>query len=248
MAKYGSSSAGFLLVGGDNVLGVTTALSDSQNAATAPTHALGDVWPESLPTGVMSATIEASGLYDDVAGSINDAHAGNVGSSQVVCWNFSGDATGNAFNGVEGAYTASYVRGSAVGELHTARGVYDVTGKLDTDGVILHTLSAETAAYDTDTSDQQDNAASSSAGGAGYLQITALALGGYDSVTHTVRHSADDITYATLLSFTTDTAASTAERVAVTGTVNRYTSMSMAWVGSGSSQSVTAFVGFKRDA
>lgn len=248
MAKYGSSSAGFLLVGGDNVLGVTTLLADSQGASTAATQSLGDAWPESLPTGVRNATVDASGLYDDAAGSINDAHAANVGTSQVVCWNLSGDTTGNAFHGVEGAYTASYVRGTSVGELHTAKGVYDVSGKLDTDGVILHTLSAETANYNTDTSGEQDNGASSSAGGAGYVQCTALTLGGYTSVTHTVRHSADDITYTTLLSFTTITASSTAERVAVSGTVNRYISCSGTFVGSGSGPSVTSFIGFKRDA
>lgn len=82
-------------------------------------------------------------------------------------------------------------------------------------------------------------------GGNGYLQVTALTLGGYTNVVVKVRHSADDVTYADLLSFVAVTAVG-AQKVAVAGTVNRYLAASHAFGGAGSGQSVTYFAGFAR--
>jgi len=248
MAKYGSSNVGFVLIGGYDVLGVTRSMSDAITASTEASDALGDAWRETLPTGVVSAAVEADGLYDDATGSINDLLADNQQTSRVMTWSLSSAAVGGAFDGVEGVFGASYSRGSKVGELHKAKANYEVSGKYDARGVILHALSAETADWDTETSGQQDNAASSSAGGAAYVQCTALTLGGYTSVTITVRDSSDDITYGDLVAFTAITAAPAAERVTVSGTVERYTAMQGVFNGSGSGQSVTALVGFKRDA
>lgn len=85
-------------------------------------------------------------------------------------------------------------------------------------------------------------------GGVGYVQVPDLTLGGYDSATVNVRHSADNAVWATLLTFTAITTAPSAERKTVTGTVNRYLATSGAYVGAGSDPAITPAVGFARAA
>jgi hypothetical protein len=84
-------------------------------------------------------------------------------------------------------------------------------------------------------------------GGTGYLEMTALTLGGYTSVTVVHRHSDDDVTYADLLTFTTRTTIG-AQRVAVAGAVRRHLAQSIAFVGAGSGASCTYATGFARAA
>ena len=64
-----------------------------------------------------------------------------------------------------------------------------------------------------------DNGSSSANGAAGFAQLFSLTSG---TVAWIIEHSSDDISYSTLLSFTSASAL-TGERVAATGTVNRYT-------------------------
>jgi hypothetical protein len=78
-------------------------------------------------------------------------------------------------------------------------------------------------------------------GGAGIQMVSALS--GFTGFIGKIRHSADDTTYADLITFTNVTAAPAAERLTVTGTVHRYTCVSGTVTGSGS---ITPFVGFAR--
>lgn len=78
-------------------------------------------------------------------------------------------------------------------------------------------------------------------GGVGYQAVSAFS--GFTGVVGKIRHSADDITYADLITFTNVTTAPTAERLTVAGTVNRYLSVSGTVTGTGS---ITPFVGFTR--
>jgi hypothetical protein len=82
-----------------------------------------------------------------------------------------------------------------------------------------------------------DNGAATTAGGVGYLHVTAASGGG--TLTVKVQHSVDDAVYADLITFTPSTAIG-AERVVVTGTVNRYTRASDA-IDTGSQTYVMAF-------
>ena len=84
-------------------------------------------------------------------------------------------------------------------------------------------------------------------GGAAFLQVTQLTLGGYTDVTVTIRDSADDAVYGDLVAFTNFTTSPTAERKTVAGTIERYLAQSFAFNGAGSSQSVTYHAGFARD-
>lgn len=84
-------------------------------------------------------------------------------------------------------------------------------------------------------------------GGYQYLQWTDLVLGGHTNALVTVRHSSDNVTFADKQAFTAATATLGAERVAISGTINRYTSTSLDFTGAGSSPSMTYFVGLVRN-
>ena len=107
-------------------------------------------------------------------------------------------------------------------------------------------VAAETTATGDTTAAPVDSGASSADGAALYLAITALALDGGTGVTVTVEHSADDVTYTALGTFAAAPALG-AQRVVVTGTVNRYLAVSWAFGGAaGAARSVTFMVGVCR--
>lgn len=106
-------------------------------------------------------------------------------------------------------------------------------------GVILQPKAALTA---TGNGSSVDNAASSANGGAGHLHVTAKS-GTTPSITGKIQHSADNSTWADLITFTALTATG-AQRVEVTGTVNRYLRFIRTISGTSPSFDVTA--GFAR--
>lgn len=245
MAKYGSSSAAWILVDGFDLVGVTTDLREETEAVLEESHALGDSWVESLPTGLLRATLSHNGFFDDAADSVNAALSGNQQTSRVACYTFEGNTIGKKFIGLTGAFGAKYTRISSRGALHKANAEYTVTGQKDTDGVILHALTAETATGNTEGADSQDNTVSSANGAAGYLQVKAIS-GTLATLDAKIRHSADDVTYADLITFAQVVVADArkAERKTASGTVNRHVAAS--WTIAGTSPSVTFMVGVRR--
>ena len=88
-----------------------------------------------------------------------------------------------------------------------------------------------------------DNAASSANGGAGTLHVPTNTVGG--NTTIKIQHSANDSTWADLISFTVvGSSAKTSEIKAVSGTVNRYLRATASTAGS--SGSITFMVAFAR--
>lgn len=83
------------------------------------------------------------------------------------------------------------------------------------------------------------------AGGAAFLEMTALSLGGHSGALVTVRDSADDITYGDLVAFTTRTTVG-AQRVTVVGDVERHLAQSIDFQGAGAGPSATYLCGFAR--
>jgi len=79
--------------------------------------------------------------------------------------------------------------------------------------------SADLAA--TDTLDSHDNGAASANGGAAYLFITGVTAS--DSIEVKIEDSPDDSTWSDLDTFTLDGSAVEAERITISGTINRYT-------------------------
>ena len=229
---------------GFNVRGVSTAIGDAKERMLQDTTPLGDTWPEHGDTGIKKGEYSTDGFYDDATGSINQALADSVGVSRVVCYGLESNTIGKKFVGLAGAFVGKYVRTVQLNEHHRAKGEYQVSGAMD-DGVILHALTAETATGNTEGADSQDNAASSAAGGAGYLQVSAISGTGA-TIDAKIRHSSDDVTYADLITFAQIAVASSrgAERKTVSGTVNRH--LACSFTIAGTTPSVTFFIGFAR--
>ena len=114
-----------------------------------------------------------------------------------------------------------------------------MTGAVE-EGKVIEALTAQTA---NGNSSSLDNSASSASGGSGYLQVTAKS-GTSPTMAVKVQHSADDSSFADLITFTTASDL-TAERKTVSGTVNRYLRVNRV-VGGSSSPSVTYMVAFSR--
>ena len=94
----------------------------------------------------------------------------------------------------------------------------------------------------TGTGSATNYGSATSSGGAGTLQVTAVD-GTSPTADVKIRHSADDITYADLVTFTQATAR-TAERKTVSGTVNQY--LKATYTIGGTAPNVTLVVGFAR--
>jgi hypothetical protein len=239
MANYGQSSVGFVLVGGYNLLTYTTDLSPiTKEAMFEQSDTLGDSWIEFSPVGVQKAYFTIKGFYDDDAASTAGIVATATSTERVVCLSLEGNTIGKKFAGFQGSYSAKFNRLLSRGGLHKVDVPQVVSGAQE-DGVILQELEAKTADWDTD-SESVDNTALTSNGGSGYLQVTAYS--GFTNVVVKIRHSADDSTYADLLTFTTVTAIG-AERKTVSGTVNRHLLVTGTKTGSGS---ITLMAGFAR--
>lgn len=243
MAKYGSPSVGFLLVDGFSLLGsdVLSIMGPDDEAVLERSDGLGKSWEETLATGLRKAAFGHEGFYDDAVGSANDAISEKQQTQRVVCVGPFGNAVGVKFWGLAGAFAGKYTRVRTIGQLHKANADYTVTGAVE-QGVVLQELEAKTADWNTEGADSVDNGASSANGGAGYLQVVAYT--GFTNVVFKIRHSADDVTYADLITFTTVTAIS-AQRATVAGTVNRHLAVDGNVTGAGS---VTPMVGFSRAA
>lgn len=238
MSNYGSSNVGFFLVGGYSLLGNTTELNGpNPEALFERSDTLGDSWEESTPVGVQKADFNAKGFYDDAAAAINEAVVGLQNVSRVTCIGHEGNTVGKHFIGAEGAYAGKYHRIIQRGALHKANVDYQVSGAVE-QGVILQDFEAITADGNTDA-ESVDNTALTSNGGSGYLQVGAFT--GFTGYVAKIRHSADDSTYADLITFTNVTAARQAERKTVTGTVNRHLLVAHDVTGSGSAEVMCGF-------
>lgn len=240
MAKYGPSAA-WLLVDGLDLGGYLTEFSDTKEGMTEEATTLGSSWVSHLGTGLRKLSITAQGFYDDATNASNTALSGKQQTSRIVCYGHATNSTlGAKFVGAEGAYAGTYDRVAVRNGLTKANSAWTVSGQVD-EGIVLQELATKTATWNTEGADSQDNAASTSNGGVGYLQVTAYS--GLTSVTVAIRHSADDVTYATLATFTAVTAGPIAHRVTAAGTVNRHLAVTGTVVGTGS---VTLMAGFAR--
>ena len=239
MAKYGPSSVGSFIANGRSLAGTLTQITFKKIGATENTDALGDSWQESTPTGRLSGELYQTGWFDDAANSSVAAFVGSETTSQVVTINPAGSAAGSAVTGFEGAFGAEVERLIEKEGLHKLNVTYNVSGAID-DGKVVEALGAQTA---TGNSASLDNLAATTDGGAGYIQVTAVS-GTSPTGDMIIQHSADDTSFANLVTFTQATAI-TAERIAVSGTVNRYLRVART-IGGSSTPTITYMVAFAR--
>lgn len=213
--------------------------SASRSVETAETTAFGQD-AKTYIVGLEDGTISASGMFDGAQGAVDDVLRTALGGdgNDVISVFPEGLSVGKVALSAAVKRT-SYEVSSPVGD------VVATSLEAQADGGIDRAIALAGAAA-VSTSGQgaaQDNAASSAGGGVGYLHVTGNDRDG--ATTFKVQHSADNVTWVDLITFTSvPTNTATSERVAVTGTVNRYLRASHA--PGGSTGSVTYSMTFAR--
>lgn len=245
MARKSSADVGFLLIGGRSVLGAPlTEIGESRERLVEQVDGLGDTDDKWGDVGVSQFEMTQSGFYNSGTGSYHEAL--ELSNPQVLMYGPEGNAIGDDIVALSGVRT-TYNRLPARGEFHKANAVYkaeDGPEELGKSRISAHHV-ARTTAGPTDTA-SHDWTAATTVGGAAYLGVSALTLGGYTNLTVKVRHSTDDISFSDLVTFTVVTSAPAAERKTIAGTINRYTLTRHEFIGAGSGQTATFAVGIGR--
>lgn len=193
--------------------------STSNSVETADVTAFSTTGAKSYIVGLKDGTVSLSGMFDGGVGASDVIFQGALGASTGVVSVFSdGDAIGK--RGLTASiHETSYNLSSPVGDVVSATAELQATGGIDA-SVSLHALGAETA---TGNATSHDGTASSANGGVGTVHVTANTRDG--STTIKIQHSADNSTWADLVTFSAvSTTVTTQERVVVASgtTVNRY--------------------------
>ena len=133
-----------------------------------------------------------------------------------------------------GALAAGFSTGAQVADRVTYSLDLQTDGATEL-GISLHDLTAETA---DGNGTGYDGGAASSAGGVGHLHVTAFS--GFSAASIVIADSADNSSFATILTFTS-VAGLTQQRSVITGAVRRYIRYSIDVTGSGSITFVATF-------
>ncbi len=223
MAKYGSDKVGFFLLGGYDILGSMTQISDSREAVLEETTPLGVANQTHAPTGLLGGEMTQEGFYDDAVAGAHDALSTGPGVSRVLCYGIEGNTIGLHFVGWEGAMEVSYKRQVQRGALTKALASYKTNGAME-DGKILLPYGLLTAGASGQVPQSViDNAVLTASGAAFYLEVEAVTCGA-SSLGLRVDHSSNNVAYTPLISFTgASNGARYGERVAATGQIERYT-------------------------
>lgn len=234
---HGKSTA--VLYNATNLSPYFNEASASRSVETAETTAFGST-AKTYVIGLQDGTMSLSGMFDGNTEAVDETLSGVIGNdaSNIVTVAPEGLANGKASFSAAVKDT-SYEVSSPVGDVVSASLEVQADGGIDR-GVVLSGNAAVTA---NGESASVDGAASSANGGAGYLHVTANTRNG--GSTFKVQHSSDNVTFADLITFASVSTSTTAsQRVAVTGTVNRYVRASHA--PGGSTGSVTYSMTFAR--
>lgn len=232
VGKHGSSEIAVFLVGGYSLLA-----NKPQNVSRKVTErlhridGLGDSWEESAHTGMSAGAFSQAGaFFDDTANRMHTALKSSAGVSRVGLIAWGGNTIACPCTGFAGLLGVEYEVIAKNGDLTKANAKYDVSGQVE-EGVLLVAHAAITA---TTNGTGVDNSASSTSGGAAYLEVSAFS--GFTSVAVKIQDSADNSAWLDVsgASFTAVTTAPTAQRIAISGTIRRYTRYVATVTGSGS--------------
>lgn len=218
---------------GWDITSYLTEFAPTINGEAIDVTTFGDTWRDFI-TGLKMATFTANGFFDGADDAQDEIVHGMINTlGSIWLWFPQGDTLGNYGYGLSGIET-SYNPTTPIGGAST----FTVSGTalFAQRAVSLHAMGAETADGDGTS---VDNAAGTSAGGAGYLEV--FAYSGLTDIVVKVQHSTDNAVWADLITFTTVTAARQKERSAVSGTVNRYVRANWDVTGIGSATFALAF-------
>lgn len=234
---HGKNTA--VLYGAANLSAFFNEATASRVVETAETTAFGDS-AKTYIVGLQDGTLSLSGMFDGNTAAVDETLSTTIGAdaNDVISVAPEGLTAGKvAFSAA--VKQTSYEISSPVGDVVAASLEVQADGGVDRAVV----LAGNAAVTSNGTGASQDNTASSANGGAAYLHVTANTRNG--SSTFKVQHSSDNTTFVDLATFTSvGTSSTTAERVVVSGTVNRYLRASHA--PGGSTGSVTYSMTFAR--
>jgi hypothetical protein len=217
-------------------------VSASTSIDTAETSAFGTS-AKTYVVGHRDGTVSLSGMFEATASTGTDEFfntaLGNATKTQVIV------APQGHSNGAGAimliADDTSYEVSSAIADIVQASAEFQSTDAVE-HGRILSSGSAVTT---TGNGTGVDNGASTANGGAGFLSVPVNTRNG--NITVKIQHSADNSTFADLVTFTVvSTSTTTSQRVEVASgtTINRY--LRVNYTVAGSSGSATPVVAFTR--
>lgn len=213
-------------------------VSSNQGVDMSDVTAFGTSGAKSYIPGLKDGNISASGMFDGASGAIDSVFQTALGASVGELSVFPDtDALGKR-GFVAECHETSYNLSSPVADVVQASAEFQATGGVDY-AISLHALSAETA---TGNGTSVDNSASTANGGVGMLHVTANTQNSTSIIV--IQHSADNSTFADLVTFTTvPTVTTTSEKIVVASgtTVNRYLRAIRTIAGTGSITYQTSF-------
>jgi hypothetical protein len=206
------------LLGKYDVSTYLTEATASMALDTAETSTFGGAAKTYL-TGQDDGTISFSGLFDGDANAIDDIFVDVIDNDLTPVLTFAHD--GGLVVGRKATLASvkqtNYSISAPVADIVSLSGEFQVTGGLR-QGVLLAALTALTATTDGTS---VDNLASSSLGATANLHVTANTRDSDSTIK--IQSSADNVTFADLITFTTVGATVlTSQSSTATGTVNRY--------------------------
>jgi hypothetical protein len=215
-------------------------VSASTTVETAETTSFGSDAKEYIP-GLIDGTVSLSGMFEGTE---------NVGTDDYFETVLGGEAKQKVIVATEGhglgsravmleSDATSYEVSGAIADVVQASAEFQSSEGVE-HGVILSSGAAISA---TGNGTGVDNGAATTNGGVGYLSVPVNTRNG--NVTVKIAASADNSTFADLVTFTVvSSATKTSERVEVTGTVARY--LRVSYTVAGSTGSATPIVAFSR--
>lgn len=227
-----------VLVGNYDLSSYLNEASASQSVETGETTTYGTN-AKTYVVGLADGTISMSGMFDGAANATDQVLSTLLGDANGAVITIAPEGLAHSRR-VKSASTisTSYEISSPVADVVSVSAEAQVTGGIG-NAISLRDL---TSATTTGTGTALDNSASSANGGAGVLHVTSNSHNA--GATFKVQHSADNSTWADLVTFTVvSTTALANERIAVTGTVNRYLRASHTLAGTGG---ITFHINFSR--
>ena len=214
--------------------------SATSNVDTAETSAFGDS-AKTYIVGHTDGTVSLGGMFEGTASTGTDQYFESVlgaSTKQKVIIANEGHSLGGRIVALE-SDTTSYEVSSPIGDVVQASVEFQASEGVG-HGVLVSNGNAVSA---TGTGTGVDNAVATTNGGVGFLSVPVNTRNG--DITVKIQHSADNSTFADLVTFTTVTGSTlTSERIEVTGTVNRY--LRVSYTVAGSTGTATPVVAFTR--
>lgn len=171
--------------------------------------------------GQADAMATINGFFDKSTGSTHAALSSLAsGQTEIIvtmAWGDNATPTIGDYASSLAATQSQYNAPANKAEIISVEAAFKSIGEAADFGLLIADVSGASA---TGSTTSIDNGASSSNGGVGYLHLTGVSAS--DTFTGKIQHSTNDSTWADLITFTLDGSAIGAERIEVSGTVNRY--------------------------